>query len=316
MASAHSDVTTIHVGGAAAPPVARRRKVRLAPYLLILPAIIMLLLAMGYPLGWQIWASFMKFGLKQQFGAPPDFVGLANYVTIFTDSTVWGVVGRSLLFCIVNAVLTVVIGVALALLMNAVNKAIRLILQIALLLAWAMPVVAAMTVWIWLFDWRRGVINYVLTSMGFNFSNYVWLGTAMGLYFVATVVVVWMSVPFVAFSIYAGLTQVSEEVMEAASLDGATSFKRFTSIIVPMIRPVLMIVALLQIIWDLRVFTQIRMLQDSQMPLDSDLLGTYIYRLGVSSGDFSMASALSIFVLILTIVFSIAYVLQLVKEDS
>jgi len=292
------------------------RKFHVAPYLLIIPACIMLIVAMGYPLCWQIWASFQKFGLLQQFGAKPDFVGFANYVTVFTSGTTWGVVGRSLAFCVVNAVLTLVIGVGLALLMNAVNKAIRLILQIALLLAWAMPVVAAVTVWIWLFDWRRGVVNYLLTGMGFDFTGHNWLGTAMGLYFVATVIVVWMSVPFVAFSVFAGLTQVSEEVMEAASLDGAGSVRRFTSIVMPMIRPVLMIVGLLQIIWDLRVFTQIKMLQDAQNPINSDLLGTYIYKAGVGSGDFSMASALSIFVLIITIIFSFPYVIQLVKEDS
>ena len=293
-----------------------KKKLHLAPYLLILPACLMLALAMGYPLGWQIWASFMKFGLAQQFGQPPDFAGLSNYVSVFTDPTTWGVVARSLIFCVVNAALTLVIGIAIALLMNAVNKAIRLILQITMLLAWAMPVVAAVTVWIWLFDWRRGVVNYLLTNLGFDFFNHNWLGTATSFYFVATVIVVWMSVPFVAFSVFAGLTQVSEEVMEAASLDGASPVRRFTSIILPMIRPVLMIVGLLQIIWDLRVFTQIRMLQDAQQPLDSDLLGTYIYRLGVGAGDFSMASALSIFVLIITILFSIAYVVQLVKEDS
>jgi len=303
--------TTKKVGAASV-----KRTFHVAPYLLILPACIMLIVAMGYPLGWQIWASFMKFGLMQQFGAPPDFVGFDNYVTVFTSATTWGVVARSLAFCVVNAALTLLIGVGLALLMNAVGKAVRLILQIALLLAWAMPVVAAVTVWIWLFDWRRGVVNYVLTGMGFDFSGHNWLGTAMGLYFVATVIVVWMSVPFVAFSVFAGLTQVSEEVMEAASLDGASSVRRFISIILPMIRPVLMIVGLLQIIWDLRVFTQIKMLQDAQMPLNSDLLGTYIYRLGVGSGDFSMASALSIFVLVITIVFSFPYVVQLVKEDS
>ncbi|MCL2736046.1 MAG: sugar ABC transporter permease [Propionibacteriaceae bacterium] len=293
-----------------------KRKTHVTPYILILPASIMLLVAMGYPLGWQIWASFMKFGLRQQFGAPPDFVGLENYISVFTNKTTWGVVARSLIFCVANAALTLVVGIALALLMNAVSKAVRLILQICLLLAWAMPVVAVVTVWIWLFDWRRGVINYILTHLGLNFSSFNWLGTSMGLYFVATVIVVWMSVPFVAFSVFAGLTQVSEEVMEAASLDGASATRRFVSIIVPMIRPVLMIVGLLQIIWDLRVFTQIKMLQDAQMPLNSDLLGTYIYRLGVGSGDFAMASALSIFVLIITIIFSIAYVLQLIKEDS
>ena len=97
--------------------------------------------------------------------------------------------------------------------------------------------------------------------------------------------------------------------MEAAALDGASARQRFFSIVLPMIRPVLMIVALLQVIWDLRVFAQIKMLQDAGAPISStDLLGTYIYRLGVGSSDFGMASALSIFVLVLTVALSFFYV--------
>ncbi|HMR50787.1 MAG TPA: sugar ABC transporter permease [Arachnia sp.] len=310
----------------ATPPVAdeqgrattrARRAVRLTPYLLILPAILILLFSLGYPMVWQLITSTRKFGLAQQFGQPPEFVGLDNYLAVFTSNETWGIVLRSIAFCLVNAALTVVIGVGLALLMTAVPKVVRLILQMALLIAWAMPVVAAMTVWTWLFDWRRGVINWLLTQLGFNFTNHNWLATPLSFYFVATVIVVWMSVPFVAFSVYAGLTQVSDEVLEAAALDGADGPRRFFHIILPLIRPVLMIVLLLQVIWDLRVFTQIRMLQDAGAPPSStDLLGTYIYRLGVGASDFGMASALSVFVLVLTIAMSSFYVAQLIKEDD
>lgn len=294
-----------------------RRRSRLVPLLLIVPSLAMLLFALGYPLGWQFVTSTQSFGLKQQFGQPPDFVGLENYITVFTSPDTWAVVLRSIAFMLVNAVVTVLIGILLALLMNAVGKAARLILQIAMLVAWAMPVVAAMTVWTWLFDWRRGVINWLLSAAGLDFTNHNWLEQPLSFYFVATVIVVWMSVPFVAFSVYAGLTQVSDEVLEAAQLDGASGSRRFFHIILPLIRPVLMIVLLLQLIWDLRVFTQIRMLQDAGAPISStDLLGTYIYRLGVASGDFGMASALSVFVLLLTVALSAYYVVQLLKEDS
>ncbi|MCA0296779.1 MAG: sugar ABC transporter permease [Actinobacteria bacterium] len=299
------------------PQQVRHRRRPVAPYLLLVPTIAILLLALGYPLAWQFWTSTQKFGLAQQFGKPPEFVGMANYVQLFTDPQTWAVVGRSIAFCLVNAAVTVIVGVLVALLMNAVGAVTRLILQIAMLLAWAMPVIATMTVWIWLFDWHRGIVNWALTSLGFDFTNHNWLEQPLSFYFVATVIVVWMSVPFVAFSVYAGLTQISEEVMEAAALDGATPRQRFFSIILPMIRPVLMIITLLQVIWDLRVFAQIKMLQDAGAPLAStDLLGTYIYRLGVGSSDFGMASALSIFVLVLTVALSFFYVLHLMKEDS
>lgn len=296
-----------------------RRRNPVAPYVLLLPAVLVLLLALGYPLVWQVITSFQSFGLAQQFGQPPEFVGFGNYVEIFTDPRAWTVIGRSLLFCLVNAVITVALGVGSALVMKAATNAFRLILQLAMLLAWAMPVVAAVTVWIWLFDWRRGVINWLLSNvLGLDqFSSYNWLGNPLTFYMVATIIVVWMSVPFVAFSVYAGLTQVSVDVLEAADLDGAGPVRRFRHIVVPLIRPVLMIVLLLQIIWDLRVFTQIQMLQDAGAPIsETNLLGTFIYQMGVGSGNFGWASAMSIFVLLVTIAFSAFYVVQLLKEDS
>jgi N,N'-diacetylchitobiose transport system permease protein len=299
---------------AAATP---RRRGHAIPYILLIPAIVVLLAALAYPVGWQLVTSTQMFGLAQQFGQPPDFVGLSNYAHLFTDRQIWAVVIRSLLFCLVNATLTVLIGVGLAVLMNAVSKVVRLILQVALLLSWAMPVVAAMTVWVWLFNWHIGVVNWILTHLGLNYTNHNWLATPLSFYAVATIIVVWMSVPFVAFSVYAGLTQVSPEVMEAAQLDGASGWGRFTNITLPLIRPVLMIVLLLQIIWDLRVFTQIRLLQDAGAPTSTtDLLGTYIFRLGVGSSDFGMAAAMSVFVLILTMVLSAPYVRSLIKEDN
>ena len=295
----------------------RKRKPKLTPYVLLIPAIVILLVALGYPLVWQIITSMQHFGLAQQFGQPAPFVWFDNYIKLFSDPYMWTVVARSIIFCLVTALVTVVIGVGLALLMTGVNKVVRLILQIALLLAWAMPVVAAMTVWNWLFNWRRGVINYTLSSWGLDFQNHNWLLNPLSFFFVAMVIVVWMSVPFVAFSVYAGLTQVSTEVLEAAQMDGAKGYQRLRYIIVPMIRPVLGIVLLLQIIWDLRVFTQIRLLQDQgSIANETNLLGTYIYQLGVGSSDFAMASAVSVFVLILTIALSWFYVRSLLKEDE
>jgi N,N'-diacetylchitobiose transport system permease protein len=300
------------------PPTKTRKRFHWTPYLLILPAVAILLTALAYPVGWQFVTSFKEFGLAQQFGKPAEFAGLDNYVTIVTTSDTWMVVIRSVLFCLVNAFLTVGLGTGLATLMTAVPKAVRLILQIGLLLAWAMPVVAVMTVWNWLFDWNHGTINWLLVHLGAEqYSHHNWLESPLSFYFVATVIIVWMSVPFVAFSLYAGLTQVSGEVLEAAQLDGATWWQRFRLIVIPMVRPVLMIVLLLQIIWDLRVFTQIRMLQDrGSFASQTDLLGTYIYREGVGANHFGMAAAMSVFVLIITIIAAWPYVRSLMKEEA
>jgi N,N'-diacetylchitobiose transport system permease protein len=295
----------------------RRNGPRFTPYVLLVPAVGILLVGLGYPLYWQVVTSLQEFGLAQQFGQPPTFVGLDNYARIFSDDRLWAVVVRSIVFCLVNAFVTVGIGVLLALLMKAVHPVVRVVLQVSLLLAWAMPLVAAVTVWKWLFDWRTGVVNWLLVQLGFDsYAGHAWLAQPLSFFFVATLIIVWMSVPFVALSVYAALTQVSDEVLEAARIDGAGPSRIFWNITLPLVRPVLSIVLLLQIIWDLRVFAQIRLLQDGGAPVsETNLLGNFIFELGIGRQDFAGAAAVSIFVLALTVLLSWPYVRNLLKED-
>lgn len=299
-------------------PAVRHRRTPLAPYLLIAPAVAILLLGLGYPVYWQVITSLQEYGLAQQFGQPPTFVGLDNYARIFADERLWAVVTRSIAFCLVNALVTVAIGLGMALLMRAVNPAIKVILQVSLLLAWAMPMVAAVTVFRWLFDYRTGIVNWLLVQAGLTgMQGFSWLSQPLTFFFVATAIIVWMSVPFVALSVFAGLTQVSDEIVEAARLDGASGAQTLRLILLPMIRPVLSIVLLLQIIWDLRVFAQIRLLQDAGAPVaETNLLGNFIYELGVGRQDFAGAAAVSILVLALTVLLSAPYVRSLIKEDQ
>lgn len=299
-------------------PAPRRRRMSVAPYLLILGTVVLLLAGLGYPIFWQIVTSLQKYGLAQQFGQPPTFAGLDNYARIFSDPTLWSVVARSIAFCLVNALLTVLLGLACALLMRAVTTPVRIVIQVSLLLAWAMPMVAAVTVFRWLFDYRSGVVNWMLTSLGLTrFQGFSWLSQPMTFFFVATCIIVWMSVPFVAMSLFAGLTQVPDEILEAAQIDGASASQQLRYILLPMVRPVLSIVLLLQIIWDLRVFAQIRLLQDAGAPVSqTNLLGNFIYELGVGRQDFGAAAAVSLFVLVLTMVLSSPYVRSLLKDDE
>jgi N,N'-diacetylchitobiose transport system permease protein len=287
------------------------------PYALLVPTVLVLVVGMAYPLGRQVVLSFHEFGRAQQFGQPAPWVGLDNYRELVTDRTMWTVIARSLAFCLVNASITMVVGVALAVLMKRVATAPRLILQISMLLAWAMPVIAAMTAWQWLFDTRYGLVNWSLRKVGLtSFDGHNWLIDPLSFFFVASVIVIWMSVPFVAFTAYAALTQVSEETLEASHLDGATAVQRFRHIVYPTIKPVLTIVMLLQIVWDLRVFAQINFLQNvGGTPSETHLLGTYIYALGIGQNDYGSASAMAMFVLVLTLALTVRYVRSLLKEE-
>ncbi|SOE00273.1 carbohydrate ABC transporter permease [Blastococcus haudaquaticus] len=333
MTAPRSPVPTAPVAPVAAPPVpvprvpavappeapASRRKPlrsRLGPYLLLVPALVPIVVGLGYPLVRQFVISFQEFGLAQQFGRPAEWVGLQNYVELLGDSYVWGVIARSIAFCLVNAALTMVVGVALAVLMTKVGRAARITLQVGMLLAWGTPVLATMTVWQWLFDSQYGVVNWLLAEpLGMESMRYhSWLIEPLSFYGVATVIVVWMSVPFVVFTVYAGLLQVPEECMEAAQLDGANAWQRLWNLAIPMVKPVLFVVALLQIIWDLRVFTQIYVLQRAGAPTrETHLLGTYIYSL---AKEFSMAGAMATIMLVITLGLTTFYIRRMLRQEE
>ncbi len=287
------------------------------PYVFVLPAAVALLVALGYPLLRQVVLSFEDFGLAQQFGRPPEWVGLDNYKELLANPYLWRVTLRTVLFCLVNAAVTMVLGVGLALTMRHMSRGIRLAVQTGLLLAWAMPVVASLTVWQWLFDTQYGVINYLLTQGGLDYAGHSWLLRPLSFFFVATVIVVWMSVPFVAFTIYAALIQLPGELLEAAEVDGAGPWARLRHVVLPSIRPILLVVGLLQVIWDLRVFTQIYLLQEAGGSAhDTNLLGTYIYRLGIGGGDFGTSAAVAIFMLVLTIVLTSPYIRAMLRQEG
>lgn len=305
--------------GPAPRPAARSRRrplgARFSPYLLLVPAVVPVAVALGWPLLRQFVISFQEYGLAQEFGQPAEWVGFANYTALLSDPYVWGVIGRSIAFCLVNAALTMVIGVGLAVLLTRVGRAARTCLQVGLLLAWGTPVLATMTVWQWLFDSQYGVINWLLSGpLGAEgMRQHSWIIEPASFYLVATVIVVWMSVPFVVFSVYAGLLQVPDEVMEAAQLDGAGPWQRLRHLQLPMVKPVLMIVGLLQVIWDLRVFTQIYVLQRAGAPTrETHLLGTYIYSL---SKEFSMAGAMATIMLVITLGLTVFYIRGMLRED-
>ena len=296
-------------------PAGVRARRRLLPYALLLPGLLALCAGLGYPLVRQVVLSLQGYGLAQQFGRPAEWVGLDNYAEVLSDPYLWLVVLRSIVFCLACAGITMLIGTLLALAMRLMSKPVRLIVQTGLLLAWAMPALATLTVWQWLFDSQYGVVNWLLEQGGLDFAGHSWLIEPLSFFFVAGLVVVWMSVPFVAFTIYAGLTQLPLDVIEAAEVDGATPWQRLRHVIIPLTRPLLLIVGLLQIIWDLRVFTQIYVLQNAGgVTRETNLLGTYIYRSGIGEGNFGIASAVAVFMLALTVVLTFPYVARMIKD--
>jgi N,N'-diacetylchitobiose transport system permease protein len=283
---------------------------------LLAPGFAIIAVITGWPLVQLIVMSFQKFGRAQLFGAPPEFVGLDNYLDVLKDSEFWVVLARSLLLCGACVVATMGLGVAIAVLMTRLGWITRGMVSIGLLLAWAMPPLSATTVWGWLFDTRRGLINYVITELtGADFMRHSWLNTPLSFFFVATVIITWQSVPFVVFTTYAALTQIPSEVMEAASLDGASSWQRFRQIVVPYIRAVLVVLLVLQIIWDMRVFTQIYTLQTlGGIASQTNTIGVYIFTF--AGNDQGTGGAISVLLVLIMLVMSGYYIRSVLREEG
>jgi N,N'-diacetylchitobiose transport system permease protein len=285
---------------------------------MLVPAIAVIAVITGWPLVQLIWMSFQKFGRAQIFGKPPEWVGFDNYTSVLTDSDFWVVLARSLGLCTACVVATMGLGVAVAVLMTKLHGFMKGVVSIALVFAWAMPPLTATTIFGWLFDTRRGLINYLITAWTpADFTGHSWLNNPLSFFFVATVIITWQSVPFVAFTTYAGLTQVPHEVLEAASLDGATGWQRFRLVTIPHIRPVLIVLFMLQIIWDMRVFTQIYALQTiGGISEKTNTIGVYIYRISTAGGDLGSGGAIAVILVIIMLAVSGYYVRSVLREEG
>jgi N,N'-diacetylchitobiose transport system permease protein len=290
----------------------RRRRVRPMPYLLLTPAVLALALMLGYPLVRLLTLSLQNFGLKQQFGAAADWVGLRNFRKILSDDEFWSVLKRTVVFCAVNVALTMVIGMAVALLMQRLGKKMRLLTLVGLMLAWSMPALTATVIWQWIFDTQYGIANWLFDRQGQS-----WLSNPLTFYFVATIIVVWMGVPFIAITLYAGLTSIPNEMMEAAAIDGATPMQRFRDIILPSLKPIVMILTSLSVLWDFRVFTQVYVLQRAGgINRDTNLLGVYAYRISIGSSHFDTGAAVAIVMVLITVLLTLFYLRSMVRQEE
>lgn len=292
------------------------RRGGLLPYVLLVPTLMALGAGLGYPLVRLLVISTQEFGRSQQFGAPAPYIGTDNFAEIFGSSYFWDVLWRSLLFCAVNVTLTIVLGTLLSLLLYRLGPVMRTGLSVSLLLAWATPALTATIVWQWIFDARYGVVNWLLTRLGGDFEGHSWLSQPLSFFFVGTLIVVWMGVPFVAFTLYAGMTQISSEVMEAAAIDGAGGWQRFRDVIWPALKPIFVVLVALSTLWDLRVFTQVFVLQQAGgIVRDTNTLGVYAFRQG-GSGNFGLGAAVAVVMVGITLLLTLVHLRQMFRQEE
>ncbi|MEU9235947.1 carbohydrate ABC transporter permease [Streptomyces subrutilus] len=301
-------------GAARAPSGDRRRP---WPYLLVAPAVLGMLYLLLYPLARAVLISFQDFRLRELISGDAKFVGLANYRTLLTDPRFWTVVRRTFLFMAVNVVLIMVIALLVALMTERLGKVWRAFVLSSLVLAWAMPVVAATTVFQWLFHSEFGVVNWALTSLGAeSFERYPWFANGTAAYAILVTLVVWQSVPFAAITLYSALTTVPAELHESARIDGAGPWRILRSVTFPSIRPIAMLVLCLEVIWTFKAFVQIWVMTKGGPGDATTILPVYAVQTALSSQRYDLGSAASMITVVLMSGVLMLYLRQMLRQEN
>ncbi|HEX4324449.1 MAG TPA: sugar ABC transporter permease [Gaiellaceae bacterium] len=285
------------------------------PYLLIVPVIAVLAGILGYPIYYLVRLSLQKYDLFALIAHHGTYIGLENYRTVLHDPIFWHTLVRTVVFTAANVGLTMVLGTLLALLLVRLSTWVRLLLTAGLVLVWAMPPVVAVQVWSWMTNSENGVLNYVLTQLHLgNYFQHDWYSTPFWQLTMVTTLIVWEALPFVAITLYAALSQVPHELVEAAEIDGARSWRVFKDVTMPVITPILLILTSLSILWDFGVFTQPFLLIGAGHIVPANyLMGIYVYEKGYAGTDFGVGAAISILMLLIVAALSVVYVRRMLK---
>ncbi|MEV8377383.1 sugar ABC transporter permease [Kribbella sp. NPDC056861] len=321
MAVAEAETTTAAPAPGTGTPVPARRGrplwARVLPYLLVAPTIVGTAYLLAYPLVRNLLISVQKFGIGQLIRGGAEFVGLDNYRQILSDDMFWGVVGRTFAFTAINVTLIMVLATLVALLIGALGKWMRFAVMAGLVVAWAIPVIAATTVFQWLFQSQLGVVNWILVALGFEqFDGKAWFADGNSTFAIIVFLIVWQSVPFAALTLYAAMTTVPKELSESAQIDGAGSVKTFVLITFPILRPMFGLILCLEVIWVFKCFVQIWAISQGGPGNATLTLPVYAYQIAQSLNRYDLGAAISMVTVLILAVVLLAYFRQMFKEEG
>jgi N,N'-diacetylchitobiose transport system permease protein len=286
-----------------------------APWALLAPCLLILALVMGYPLVRLVTLSFQKFGQSQLWGfQPAESVGFDNFSKVLGDSEFWTVVVRTIVFAAGSVVFTMVLGMLIALLLQRVSGWVKTLINIALVATWGMPIIVATTVFKWLFDSDYGILNALLSKLpGVDMVGHNWFASGPQGLAVIMLLVVWGAVPFVVITLSAGLTQVPSELEEAARLDGAGAWGVFRYVTLPILKPIVVMLTTLSVIWDMGVFPQVFVMRGGHPEAEFQLLTTYSYDRAFVVNDYAQGSAIALLTVVLLLGVVAVYMRQMLK---
>jgi multiple sugar transport system permease protein len=221
------------------------------------------------------------------------FVGLGNFRFLFRRETFWMVVGQSLLFTVTAVACKTVLGFFLALQIHALPARRQRVWRGLFVVPWVMPASLSTLGWLWLFEPTLGVFNAILLEVGG--PHIPWLSHPAWARFAVILVNVWIGTPFFMIMFLAGLKSISEELYEAAAIDGAGPFQRLRFVTLPMLRNILAVTVMFSTIATFANFDIVRVLTMGGPRDTTHLFGSYAFNLGIESGDIPLGAAVSLF---------------------
>jgi multiple sugar transport system permease protein len=257
--------------------------------ILMFPAVAILFTFIAYPFLLGIWYSLVN----ARIGVPGEFVGLNNFIANAQNGIFQQTMRNTFVYTAITTVFKLVLGMALALLMNQ-HFPFKNFVRAGLLLPWIIPTALSTLAWLWIFDSTYGIISWALRNMGLIQRNIPFLGDptlAMGS---VIAVNIWRGTPFFAISLLAALQTISQDLYEAAAIDGANALQRFRHVTLPLMMPVLTIVTLFSVIWTFADFQLVYVLTRGGPTNSTHLLATLAYQIGMTAGELSMGAAISL----------------------
>jgi ABC-type sugar transport system permease subunit len=285
---------------AARAPAPETREAHVA-WALAAPALATIALVALVPIAWTFWESLHLHDLRMPWLGRP-FVGLGNYAEVLRAPRFWSALGHTAGFVAVSIALELAGGLLLALALDRVTRG-RGLARTAVLLPWALPTVVAALVWRFMFESPGGLVMALLDSGGGTAPN--WLAEPLRAWVPVVLADAWKTTPFVAILLLAGLQTIDRSLYEAAAVDGASRWRQFTQVTLPLLTPALLVAALFRSLDAFRVFDLIYVLTGGGPGTATEPIALYTFATLLQNLQFGLGAALSM------IVFTLAFLIAL-----
>ncbi len=289
-----------------------RERSTIWPYLLLLPALIVMLSVVIVPIINAVSMSFQSYNLTKP--KKIGFIGLQNYATLLHDPLFWSSLLRTAIWAVFGVGCQFLFGFLLALVLNKQFKG-RGVVRAVSLIPWVTPGVLIALMWRWMYDGNYGVINDLLMRLGLIKENIAFLskpGTAMPS---VIVTIVWQGIPFFALMLLAGLQGISYDLYEAASIDGATGWQKLIYVTIPSLRNTIFVTTMLRIIWVANSVDVIFNMTEGGPAYATQTLSVYIYK-KASALDMGYASAMAIMLMLVLLLAAIPYLRNTFRDQE